>query len=160
MVPQAEHLIADEKRLASLWRPLALSSQVTRESALGRSFIDILLDAPSLVLKAEGFCVIDDHLLGEPRLEDGLYICERAADWSRRGGRRKLVPDDYPLVFRSSLDSHTGAACLELIDGSNRALASMIACSVPVTDVVTAVYWRYQENYRRLKRLTPQLPRL
>jgi nitrite reductase/ring-hydroxylating ferredoxin subunit len=283
MVRQAEHFIADENRLASLWRPLALSSQVTRESPLGRScdaadyvlfrdskgvvralddrcahrraplslgvitaqgqlrcpyhgwtfdgqtgrcvaipnlgknesvpgryevghyavaerlgmvfvwtgaagdadesllpalnfdnrgvgaegealltlpwrsFIDILLDAPSGVLKAEGFCVIDDHLLGEPRVEGGLYICERAADWSRRGGRRKLVPDDYPLVFRSSLDSHSGAACLQLIDDSNRILASVIACSVPVTDVVTAVYWRYQENYRQLKKLAPEI---
>jgi nitrite reductase/ring-hydroxylating ferredoxin subunit len=122
-----------------------------------RSFVDTLLDAPTAVLKAEGVRIIDDHLLGEPRHEGGLYVCERAAEWSRRGGRRKLVPADYPLVFRSSLDSHTGAACLELIDDSNRVLASMIACSVPVTDVVTAVYWRYRANYRRLKRLAPEL---
>jgi nitrite reductase/ring-hydroxylating ferredoxin subunit len=122
-----------------------------------RNFIEILLDAPSLVLEASGIRVLDDHLLGEPRHEGGLYICERAAEWSRRGGGRKLLPDDYPLVFRISLDSHTGAACLELIDDSNRVLVSMLACSVSVTDVVTAVYWRYQQNYRRLGTLTPPL---
>jgi hypothetical protein len=113
-----------------------------------RAFVDTLLDAPSLVLAEKGMSIIDDHLLGEPFREDGWFVVERAATWSRRGGKRKLVPADYPLVFRTRLDSFTGIACLELVDEGNRLLFSVVIASVPVTGTVTAAYWRVARQYR------------
>ena len=108
------------------------------------NLVATLLDAPSLPLATRHITLVDDHLLGEPEVSDAGLVVERVADWTEKARRRKRIPADYPLVVRIALDRHGAVALVEIRDDVNATpLLSAVVATIPVTDCVSAVRWRW-----------------
>jgi hypothetical protein len=105
--------------------------------------IDLLLDSPSLLLSMKEVAMIDDHWMGEPRFDGRIFTIERAADWSRKAGRRQRVASDLPLILRVQFDIQLSLACIELIHENNMALVKIVLGCQGVSPSVSQLIWRY-----------------
>lgn len=108
------------------------------------NLVATLLDAPSLLLDIPRVTLIDAHPLGEPVEEGGRLVVERAADWTSTARRRRRTPAEYPLALRVALTLDGRAAVIALREpGANRVLLSAALHMAPVSDCVSALYWRW-----------------
>src|SRR5690606_42147804 len=76
--------------------------------------------------------------------EGGRLVVERAADWTSTARRRRRTPAEYPLALRVALTLDRRAAVIALREpGANRVLLSAALHMAPVSDCVSALYWRW-----------------
>lgn len=107
-------------------------------------YIAALLDGPQALLKLPGMR-ITDHLLGDPKWRDGLWVSERGMMWAGPALPDRFVRD-YPLILRISVATQTGLAVIEVCSADEHVLASAVISSVPSARGTTAVSWRSRRH--------------
>lgn len=106
-----------------------------------------LLDAPGLFLDYLGV-YFTDKPQGDPRLDNGLVVVERAARWNLVGEKALHIGPlshraDFPLLLRTHTALVTGETTAQLLDArSERLMAEMLIAAHPHARGMTALDWR------------------
>ena len=104
------------------------------------------LDNPDYFLNITGVeCV--DKILGNPKVEDGLFISERAARWNLIGESRFYLGPlrhraDFPLRLQTFTTLTTGETVVKVYADEYRLLAEILITFTPATRSMTAIHWR------------------
>src|SRR3546814_109238 len=106
-----------------------------------REFIDLLLDAPGLVLDINGLAPRDDHRFGDPVVRDD-NICVEYGVASRATVRSGRVIADYPYALSLDVRFDGRQSTIRLYDETRRRIAEMMMIARPVERALTAVKWR------------------
>jgi phenylpropionate dioxygenase-like ring-hydroxylating dioxygenase large terminal subunit len=142
---------ADERVI----HPLALAAQALASQGTAliaypyAELVDLLLDAPGVVLDIAGVTVVDRHRYGKPIIESAAndnmqrVVVNHAAMWS---SQRKRSPQnviaDYPLAVRVAVAANGHTARVEVHTDADELLASAIIAMTPVKSTLTSVRWR------------------
>jgi nitrite reductase/ring-hydroxylating ferredoxin subunit len=105
-----------------------------------------LLDSPGQLLRYLGVEFLD-KVLGDPKIEDGLLVADRAARWNLLGESALYVGPlrhraDFPLRLRTYTAPVTGQTSASLYAGEDTELARLQVALVPTTRSMTALCWR------------------
>lgn len=105
------------------------------------ALLDLLIDAPGLVLDIPSITIVDDHRYGDPEIEEGAVVVQHAALWTPRRKSATRVVADYPLAVRVALTAaHT--ARVDVHTDAGELLASAWLAVTPVKSTLTDLRWR------------------
>lgn len=119
-----------------------------------------LLDAPGLFIDYLG-AYFTDKPQGDPRLENGLLVMERAARWNLVGEKALHMGPlrhraDFPLLFRTHTALVTGETTAQMLDArTEQLMADILIAAHPCTRNMTALHWRVVLNPEAHGKLAP-----
>jgi nitrite reductase/ring-hydroxylating ferredoxin subunit len=105
-----------------------------------------LLDSPGQLLRYLGVEFLD-KVLGDPKIEAGLLVADRAARWNLLGESALYLGPlrhraDFPLRLRTHTAPVTGQTIASLYAGEDTVLARLEVALVPAIRSMTALCWR------------------
>ncbi len=111
-----------------------------------RECVAALLDSPGLLVHYLGVEFLDKGL-GDPAMQGGLLVADRAARWNLLGESVLYLGPlrhraDFPLRLRTSTAAVTGRTTALLYSGEDSLLARIELALVPTARSMTALYWR------------------
>lgn len=119
-----------------------------------------LLDAPGLFIDYLG-AYFTDKPQGDPRLESGLLVMERAARWNLVGEKALHMGPlrhraDFPLLFRTHTALVTGETTAQMFDArTEQLMAEVLIAAHPCARNMTALHWRVVLNPEAHGKLAP-----
>ena len=104
------------------------------------------LDNPNYFLNITGVEFVD-KILGNPKQEDGLLVCERAARWNLIGESRFYLGPlrhraDFPLRLQTFTTPITGETLVKIYADEYRLLTEILITFTPAARSMTAIHWR------------------